>query len=415
MKVLLLCLRSPYPPADGGTIAMYNMARSLKKTGTDVKILTFNTRKHFIDPASLPEEFVSAFDPEMVYLDASVKALPAMLNLVRGDSYNISRFDTPLFHTTLASLLQREQYDVIQMESLFMTPYLTTIRKYSKAPVIYRSHNVEYLIWKRLAATTTQPLKKWYLNFLSERLKKYEAEVLKKIDGLVALTPVDQELYMNLGYTGRISIVPIGLDTESYPQLSLQKEPLSAVHLGSMDWLPNIEGIEWFLEKVFPLLRKKEPRLTVYLAGKKMPPSIFQKAGEGLVVDGAIDDARNYLSRKQIMLVPLLSGGGMRVKIIEGLAMGKTIITTGIGAEGIQYQNGRNMIIADSPEAFCDAMIQCYRDPQFAFKIGREARKLAEETYDNRVIGKKLLEFYRSVPVYFADGKIAANHGAAHL
>ncbi len=397
MKVLLLCLRSPFPPADGATIAMYNMASSLKKAGMQVKILAFNTRKHFIDPARLPADFVRDYNPELVYLDATVKMLPALLNIFTGDSYNISRFDTTLFHKTLADVLSRDNYDVIQLESLYMTPYLDTIRKFSNARIIYRSHNAEFMIWSRLAMTGGNMIKIRYLRFLSERLRKYESEIIKKIDGLIALTPEDTELYHKMGYTKDIAILPIGLDTETYRVDDVTPGPLSVVHLGSMDWLPNIEGIGWFLEKVLPLLRQKEPGIKIYLAGKKMPQQFFDKAGGGLVVDGAIDEIRSYLNGKQIMIVPLLSGGGMRVKIIEGLALGKTIISTSIGAEGIQYRDQKNLLIADTPESFCDAIIKCYRDREFAIRIGQEGRLLAEECYENRVLGKKISEFYDSV------------------
>src|SRR4030095_12294276 len=146
---------------------MYNMAMSLKKAGARVKIIAFNTKKHFIDPSLIPESFNADFDPELIYLDATVRFGPALLNLVKGDSYNVSRFNSRLFHRTLAQILQREQFDIIQFESVFMTPYRKTIRKNSNAKVILRAHNVEFLIWKRLADTTSNAVKKWYLNFLS--------------------------------------------------------------------------------------------------------------------------------------------------------------------------------------------------------------------------------------------------------
>jgi glycosyltransferase involved in cell wall biosynthesis len=417
MKVLLLCLRSPFPPADGGAIAMYNMARSLKKAGMQVKILAFNTRKHFVNPAALPENFREDFDPEMVYLDATVKLLPAAWNLLKGDSYNVSRFDSGLFHRTLSGLLQREQYDIIQMESLFMTPYLATIRKYSQATIVFRSHNVEFVIWKRLAGATTNRIKKWYLNLLSGRLKKYESAVINQVDGLIALTDEDKEQFITMGCKKPIAVLPIGVDTETYPVKETVPGPLAAVHLGSMDWLPNIEGINWFLENVFPLLRKKEPSITIYLAGKKMPQSFFDQAGAGLVVDGTIEDARNYLEGKQIMLVPLLSGGGMRVKIIEGLAMGKTIVSTTIGAEGIHYRDRHNMLIADTPETFSEAIVQCNRDPGYAYRVGKEARKLAEEEYENSIIGRKLFKFYQSVSgiATGVSGTESTTHGTVGL
>ena len=402
MKILLLCLRSPFPPADGGTIAMYNMAMSLKEAGAQVKIIAFNTKKHFIDPSRIPESFTADFSPELIYLDASVRLIPAMLNLVYGDSYNVSRFNSSLFHKTLSGVLDREQFDIIQLESVFMTPYVDTIRKKSKAKIILRAHNVEFVIWQRLAESTTGALKKWYLKFLSGRLKKYESAIINRLDGIVALTIEDKKLLEKMQCSKPLLVSPIGLDTGKYSMSKDHQKDLAVVHLGSMDWLPNIEGVEWFLERVYPIVRSQSGAVQVYLAGKNMPENIFNLSGNGLHVDGRIDDAKKYLFNKQVMIVPLLSGGGMRVKIIEGLAMGKTIISTTIGAEGIKYENNKNIIIADTPGEFAEAIIKCISDPGFAFHIGEQAKQLASQVYDNKVIGGELLRFYQSLPESFS-------------
>ena len=397
MKILQLCLRSPFPPADGGTIAMYNMAMALNKSGVAVKILAFNTKKHFVDPSTLPEQFVATFQPELVYLDATVKFVPALVNLVAGGSYNVNRFHTRLFNDTLEQILDRDEFDVIQMESLFMTPYLDTIRKKSKALVVLRSHNVEYLIWQRLAVSEKNTLKKWYLELLSKRLKKYETEIVNKLDGIIALTGEDKMLYEKMGCKIPVLVAPIGLDVENYPFRKEAEIPSSIVHLGSMDWLPNIEGVDWFLENVYPSLIAESNTIQVNLAGKNMPQRIFDLESNHLHIMGRIDDAKNYLLDKRIMIVPLLSGGGMRVKIIEGMAMGKTIVSTSIGAEGINYTDGKNILIADSPEDFKNAILNCIRNPALSMTIGQAARLLAASTYDNKVIGSALMKFYTSI------------------
>jgi len=410
MKILQLCLRSPYPPADGGTIAMYNMAMSLKKANARVKIVAFNTKKHFVDPAKMPDDFVASFNPELVFLDATVKIFPALLNLVGQKSYNVSRFNTKLFNDTLVQILDREQFDIIQLESLFMTPYLKTIRSKSKAPVILRSHNVEFLIWQRLASSEKNSIKKWYIELLSARLKKYETGIVNKLDGIIALTDEDKNLYLQMGCTVPVKVSPIGLDTENYNTNLNIKNDLAIVHLGSMDWLPNIEGVDWFLNNVYPKLKIQFGNVPVFLAGKNMPERIFNLAGNNLKIDGRIDDAKKYLFDKQIMIVPLLSGGGMRVKIIEGMAMGKTIISTSVGAEGIRYENGKDLLIADTPEAFFEAISKCLKNPEMAFAIGNHARKLAESFFENKVLGSDIINFYNEVSGIGQTGTYVSSH-----
>jgi len=407
MKILMLCLRSPYPPNDGGTIAMYNVAVAMKKAGARVSILSFNTKKHFVDPSTLPDQFVNDFNPKMVYLDASVRLLPAFLNLFKGGSYNVNRFDNKLFHHTLMQLLEEEEYDIIQMESLFMTPFLNSIRKKSKAKVVLRAHNVEHQIWQRLAAKTSQPFKKWYLSFLSGRLKQYETQIINQLDGIVVLTEEDKQLISLLGCKTPVFVSPIGVDTSNYPVHFLPNRDVSIVHLGSMDWLPNIEGVDWFLNRVLPLLNSSGKKISVHLAGKAMPQRIFSMADQNLSVSGRIDNAKLFLADKQVMIVPLLSGGGMRVKIIEGMAMGKTIISTTIGAEGIRYKDHKNILIADTPESFCEAILKCVNDPGYADSIGKEARKLVENIYENKIIGSDILEFFSGLT---ADRSLTNNY-----
>ncbi|HMT28701.1 MAG TPA: glycosyltransferase family 4 protein [Bacteroidia bacterium] len=396
MKILLLCLRFPYPPSDGGTIAMYNMAYALHKAGAQVKILSFNTKKHYVDLKNVPEEFTKIFKPESVYLDATVKAVPAFLNLFSSESYNISRFNVQEFHDKLEEILSHETFDIIQLESLFVTPYLTTIRKFTSAKIVFRAHNVEYIIWERLAASTRNPVKKWYLNLLAAKLKDYELSLLNKFDSIVVLTEDDKNIFMKSGCTIPVLVSPIGLDTEKYQVTEADKSSLSVFHLGSMDWLPNIEAIDWFLEKVYPLVTNSNIAFNIYLAGKNMPQRVFDRAAKNLVVTGKVDDAKKFMHDKAIMIVPLLSGGGMRVKIIEGLAMGKTIISTTIGAEGINYTDGKNIIIANSPEDFSRAILKCVSDLEYCRKIGKEARLLAENVFENAILGKDLLKFYQS-------------------
>ncbi len=399
MKILLVCLRLPFPPSDGGTIAMFNMANALVKAGAEVKIVSFNTKKHFVDLSKVPVNFIETYKPEVVYLDATVKPLSALFNLIQNKSYNISRFDSPDFHRTIKAILEKEQFDIIQLESLFMTPYINTIHKYSQALLVLRAHNVEYVIWERLALATKSSMRKWYLTMLASRLKKYEMNIIKKLDAIVVLTSDDNKTIKDAGCNVPVLVSPIGLDMEKYSVQAVDTELPSVFHLGSMDWMPNIEGVSWFIDHVYPLITKNNHSFKIFLAGKAMPDNFMKLANEQLVVSGRVDDSKAFMADKSIMIVPLLSGGGMRVKIIEGLAMGKTIISTTIGAEGIKYTNGKDILIADSPEEFYAAIVKCTSDISFCKEIGRNGRKLAENVYENEIIGKELLQFYTSITI----------------
>ena len=399
LKILQLCLRVPLPPYDGATIAMYNLAESLTASGAAVKMLSFNTKKHFMDANSIDAALLDKYKLETVFLDASVNAWDAFTNLFKpNESYNIVRFDTETFHQKLKELLQSETFDFILFEGLFLSPYLQTVRTFSKAKCILRAHNVEWLIWKRLAKATKNPLKKTYLYFLSDRLKRYENKVINNFDAIVAISELDKNLFLKDGCNIPIEVAPTGMNTAKYKNIEqMDADSLSLFHLGSMDWLPNIEAVDWLLNDIWPLIQQKSNKVHLFLAGKNMNPKYFNIKSENLIVAGEIKDALKFMENKQIMVVPLLSGGGIRIKILEGLAAGKVIVSTSTGAEGINYSDKKNILIADTPEDFTKTILSLLNNPNLLNNIAREAQILARTQYDNILIGKKLAGFLKTI------------------
>ncbi len=399
MKILQLCLRVPLPPYDGATIAMYSMADSLSSNGCQVKMLAFNTKKHFVPIDTIDDTLKDKFKLETVYLDASVTITGALKNLFRkNESYNISRFDIPEFHQKIKEILQNESFDIVQFEGLFLSPYLTTVRKYSNAKCILRAHNVEWIIWKRLAQSTGNILKKAYLHFLAQRLRSYENKMINLFDTIVTITEEDQKTFKGEGCKVTTKAIPAGIDTSKFDDTDVIKaESLSVFHLGSMDWLPNIEAIEWFIKKIWPLIAEKSDQIKVFLAGKNMSPEFLNLKIKNIFVEGEIKNSKLFMKNKPVMIVPLLSGGGMRIKILEGLAAGKVIVSTRIGAEGILYEHHKNIIIADTPQQFADAILGLLGNNQRLTEISAQAKLLARKHYDVKELGRETVSFYQSL------------------
>lgn len=397
MRILQLCIRVPYPPSDGATIAMYNISKSFYENGAQLKILSFNTNKNYVRGDKISKEFREKTGIETADVDLSIKLLPAFLNLFKNDSYNISRFVSDEFNNKLKRILTEQTFDIVHLEGLYVSPYLETIRKYSKAKIVLRSHNVEFIIWERLAASAKNPLKKKYLHFLAKRLKQYELSLINAFDAIIPITPIDQKSLELLGCRIPLKATPLGVDVNEYPYDAKLPDEFSIFHLGSMDWMPNLDAVNWFLENVFETLIKQIPDLKTYIAGKDMPQRIKDKANKNLIVMDRIENSKKFMQDKTAMIVPLQSGGGMRVKIIEGMAAGKTIVSTAIGAEGINYSHNKNILIAESPGEFCSAILKLRNDKNFCKSIGEQARMLVENEYDNKVIGKELLNFYEEL------------------
>lgn len=397
MKILQICHRIPYPAIDGGNIAMMNMAQALIEAGNEVHQFALNTKKHFVNPLMLPEELRNKLHFNSVTIDTKISVFGIIKNLFTSESYNIIRFYSKEAEKELENILRANNFDVIQLETLYTAPYIDCIRKNSPAKIVLRAHNVEHIIWERLAKEDKNILRKNYLIFLSRRLKKYELDVLKKIDAIIAITSVDENNFRELSFKGPLLTVPVSLDFKEYFFDANEETEMSLFHLGSMDWMPNREAVEWFLKKCWPKLHSIFPSLKLYLAGRSFPQEIIDAKYPNVICEGKIEDAHSYMRKKQIMIVPLLSGSGMRVKIIQGMALGKTIISTKIGAEGIPVENGNNIFLADTPEEFLEAISNCINNQGGCKQTGINGRKFAEENYSNQAAGKKIDVFYKAL------------------
>ncbi len=396
MKILMLSNRLPFPPKDGGAIAVYNMMKGLKEAGNTLTLFSLNTPKHYIRPDQYSEEFQSLGNLIPIDIDTSLKAINAFLNLFTKESYNLKRFYAKHVEDALIKLLKKESFDLIQVEGLFMAPYIELIRKYSKAICVLRTHNIEHQIWERLA-NQAYGLKKWYLKLLTRRLKRVELTLPGRFDAIIPITEEDAAFFRKQFPATGCFVCPAGVDLDKFIPDSLAAEPDTLFHLGALNWMPNAEAVKWFIHSVWPQLHAKYPSLRFVIAGKHTPAEFFGWKYPNVEVAGEVEDAVAFMNSKKIMIVPLLSGSGMRLKIIEGMACAKTIVSTPVGAEGIAYTQGKDILIAEDADAFAQAISYCLEHPYEAEQIGEQASKLAREKYNNRYIIDNLLSYYRQL------------------
>jgi polysaccharide biosynthesis protein PslH len=395
MRILQLCNKPPYPPIDGGSKAMHNLTRGLLAAGHSVKVLCISTPKNMLDPAQIPADYQARTRIEGVFVDTSVNVVDAFTDLLTADNYNISRFFSPDVDIRLIRLLSEEEFDVVQLESLFMTPYIATIRRYSKASIVLRSHNLEHVIQGRIATGEKNFLKRPYRKFLAKQLHEYEMAVLDRVDAVAAISPSDAQHFAEHGTRTPIVTIPFAVEPSEY--IVQERKPTDHVtffHLGSMDWLPNEEGVRWLLQEVWPKVLAARPNARLDLAGNKMPDEFLQLELPGVNVRGRVKNAQTFMRDRDVMVVPLFSAGGMRVKIIEGMALGKPVISTPIGAEGIDHTEGLNILIARNATEFAQHIIALDEAPDYMRMLGTEARKLIETHYADAHIVKDLVDLY---------------------
>ena len=397
MRILQVCLKPPYPKVDGGCIAMAAMTESLLMANHSVKVICMSTHKHPFEPSKISSEILAKTEMEAVSIDTTLKTLNAFLNLFSTKSYNVERFYSKEFEARLTEILTKTEFDIIHLESIFCTPYLRVIRKLSKAKVVVRAHNIEFKIWEQLTQIAQNPFKKTYLNLLASRLKRYELKVLKSVDGIVSITLDDASELGKLGVEIPKEVIPIGIDVSRIEVKALKTDGIHLYHLGAMDWEPNVDGINWFVHDIWPQIEAKLPEVRCSLAGRKMPASLLAYSSKNLKVEGEVLSVVEFVSDKNVAIIPLRSGSGMRVKIVEALAFGKVVITTSLGASGIPFEDGKNILIANTPEEFVDKIAFLHENPERISLISSEARKLAEQEFDLKNLSSKLTYFYANL------------------
>lgn len=399
MRILQLCNKFVYPPKDGGAIGIFNYIKAFSRSGNEVTVLAMNTSKHPYNIRNLPEEIKKLADFRSVDVDNSIKPIPALISLLQNKSYNIERFISSEYNDRLIELIHEKEFGLIQLEGLYLSPYVETIRAFSEAKIVMRSHNIEHEIWERSADNEKSFLKRMYLKILAKQLRNYEISRLNKYDLMTSVTERDAQMLKKFGCELPMHVCPAPYDeTVLKPDKSKMEFP-SLFFIGALDWMPNTEGLEWFLNKVWPIVSNQVPGIKFYIAGRNMQaaqlPSPKGRDREGSVVAvGEVENAYDFMNSKGIMVVPLLSGSGIRVKIIEGMALGKTIVTTSLGAEGIPCKDGQNILIADTPEVFAEKIIRCVNEKITFAMIGDNAWQFAKQRFSSQEVVKKLLEFF---------------------
>ncbi len=399
MKLLFLTHRVPFPQNGGYQIVVCNTIRGLVRLGHEVSLIALNARKKHRETQE-EEEITDHLQTRIKYkvleIDTEVSVLDVMVNWFSKTSFNIDRYYDEDVEHALINEVRENNYDVVQFEGLMMSLYLTAIRRHTDAKLIYRAHNIEHQIWRRMSMQKNDPFKKSYLTMHANRIKNYELAQLNKFDGIAVFTRQDRDTVRDSGALVPVEILPVGLRLEKYhPNTDLTEFP-SLFFLGSLDWLPNREGIEWFLDNFFKEFVHGDLNVRFYVAGNDIPDGFddFEALGK-IYIQGEVDNALEFINSKAIMIVPLLSGGGMRVKIVEGMAMQKCIISTSLGAEGINFEHGNNILIANDRDEFYNAIKRCITDEDYCRRIGSNARQLVEQQHNIAVITNDLVEFYR--------------------
>lgn len=343
-------------------------------------LLSMLTSRHPVSSADISNLFPGIEKLETVPVNNDITIAGTLLNYVFSRQPNHARrFASSAFDKRLAETLKEFQPDIVQLESVFLATYVETIRRHSKAVAVLRMHNIEYQIWERLSQEVKNPVKKWYLTNLAKRMRKFEVAAWKQFNLLLPITKDDAALVKFLYHYANMTIAPFGIDTDNIPEQ--HAEHWVGYHIGAMDWIPNVEAVKWFVSYVWPEVYRASPAFRFFFAGRNMPDSFHKDLPEGVWCEGEVEDANAFISDKKILIVPLRSGGGIRIKILEAMAAGKLVVSTGVGMQGIEAVSGEHFYVANSARQFAEVIKKILSDKPAAEKVAANGRRLVLTRY----------------------------------
>lgn len=395
MKYLAILPRVVFPADTGAKIRNLNMFSRLSRGGDEATIVCYRGVKDTDQDVERMRAICTHL--ELVpWNEAETFSLRSYAHALRNISsrfpYCVEKYATMPFVERVRQLVGRERYDAIVVDTAPMA--LTVAGLADLPPVLCFQHNVEFVIRQRQYENEQNPLLKAFLYYDYLRMKRFEGEFGSRFNHLIMVSENDcGVMARDLGVTNTSS-VPLGVDTEFFspdaasadePARNLRDAPtcVDLVFTGSMDWLPNSDGILWFIESVLPLVSKKVATVRLVVVGRRPGKAIERIASQDprVVVTGWVRDVRPFVKNGRVYVVPLRIGGGTRIKIFEAMSMAMPVVSTSIGAEGLPVSHGENILLADSAQEFADRIVTLIEDPEAAARIGRAARDLVVKHY----------------------------------
>ena len=390
MKILWVKSGGLVPLDHGGKIRSFQLAKELAQSH-EVALFTF----YQPTPDDTHSELRKIFSrvtciPISVPAQNSYREYAAYaMNLVSGRPYSVTKYCQPHVAAELRRHLQEESYDVIVCDFLLTAGVIPWDLP---GPRVLFTHNVEAQIWERQFQVAGNPVWKAACYREFRTMARMERDYLRRADHVLAVSETDRTYFSRFVDPSKISVIPTGVDVDYFRPSPDTEEPHTLVFTGSMDWLANEDGIIYFMHEILPIVRTEIPKVSLWVVGRR-PSGRLREAAEvipGVKVTGTVADIRPYIGKASVYVVPLLVGGGTRLKIFEAMAMGKAIVSTSIGAEGLPVASGKDLILADGAQDFARQVIHLLRNSRRREELGTSARRLVEQNYSWHSVGGEL-------------------------
>jgi polysaccharide biosynthesis protein PslH len=386
VRVLWVKAGKLLPVDTGGKIRSYNLLRFLAKDHEVTLLSYYGGRRDMEYEAALAREIPGSQTIYTAGPDSSAirQALDYLRRLPMRAPYAVSKFSHPAVRTTVADWLTSRRFDVAVCD--FLSASLNFPAQLP-IPCVLFQHNVESSLWQRMAAVESNPVKKLAFAVESSKMTGYERATLGRFHHIIAVSEHDRGQMLQMNSACQITVVPTGVDTQKFNVAPASStHPPRIVFTGSMDWEPNVDAVDYFCSEIWPAIRKEFPDAIFQIVGRNPFPKVQRLASESVQVTGTVLTVAEYLEKASVVIVPLRIGGGTRLKIFEAMAMGKALVSTSIGAEGLEVESGRDLLLADNASSFADAVLSLLRDAAIRRRIEQAAVQLAAQYDWSRVV-----------------------------
>ena len=394
MKILFLSPTVPFPLTDGGRIRVFNLLKQIAEQ-SDVTLLALETQTTDAEGVAVLQQLGVT-----VHLVPNAPTLPRVSfgTLVKAflkrQPITVARYDVPAYRQKFRELIANQTFDLVHYEMF----HIAQFHRETDLPGVLSQQNVDSAIWRRLCSETVNPFYKFAYWTQQLAFQRYERVLSPKFDAVTCTSDIDAAVFQQYCAKDAIEIIPNGVDITHYQPDFAAEAPAHLIYIGSMDWYPNEDAVAFFADEVLPRIQETVPDVAFSIVGGN-PSARVQKLAERerVVVTGRVPEIKPYFAEATVFVVPLRIGSGTRLKILEALAMGKAIVSTTVGAEGLDLRDGEEILIADEPTAFADAVIRLLTDSELRRRVGENGRARVERDYDWRSIGKKLYTLYESL------------------
>jgi polysaccharide biosynthesis protein PslH len=410
MKVLFLTQVLPYPLVGGAKIRAYYMLRQLAQAH-EVTLVSFVRDDDRPQDVAHLAQFCTAVHTVPISRSPWQDGRALLLSGLTGKPIVIIRDESKAMRVLLERLVNEQTFDLVHADQTAMAQYGLQVKENGRVPhALLDQHNAMYLLVARQAQSERSPWRRLLWQREARLLRRYERELLSRFDAILTVTAADRQRLLALAtaeqqaaMAGRITAIPICVAPESQPMIAWQPSDYQIIHLGTMFWPPNVEGVLWFAESILPRIVAQVPQARFIIAGKNPPAAVTGLAAadapyrDHIEVTGFVPDPLPFLAQSRVFIVPLRAGGGMRVKIIDAWQWGIPIVSTTIGAEGIEVRPDENILLADEPEAFAAAVVRLLQDDALGRRLRRNGRDWVESHYNWRTVYPQVEHVYQEM------------------